>query len=440
MVTRAVYRAREQFLADGEIRHDLAGVVSPAVLRSWRRSRLSGARPEVNGLPLITDEPPATPLTSAAEPVLARLAEQFAGLRAGVLLSDRHAKVLRRWAPDLASLQRMDDTRSAAGASGAESVVGTNGIGTVAEERKPRMVVGPEHFADVFTNHVCIGAPIHHPLSRRFEGVVTLSADIQVASPLLLPLVMGIAREVEQRLLEQSSRKERMLLDAFLSASRRGGAVAVIGQDVFMVSPRAARLLRGVDPSALWLRLSEEITVGSRRTASTVQVGTTTASVLCEPLLLDAHLVGAVVEVDGEVSAARPAGPLGQPLRSLPPPAWTASELPGLPAAPSAAWREVVDGPAPRSTGGSRCSSWASPAPANSSCCAPCTVLREAATTSSRSSTWLARRAALRSRRALPVETDRARSFFAASTPWRKPAPQLCSPSSNSGSTEATYG
>lgn len=303
MVAKTICRAREQFLADGHIQHDLEAAVSPDVLRSWRRSRMSGVKAEVSGLPLVSAEAPASALTIAAEPVLARLAEQFAGIRAGVLLSDRNAHILRRWASDRRGLDHMDKTCSVVGACGAEDVIGTNGIGTVVEERQPSIVVGPEHFADLFMGHVCIGVPIHHPLSRRFEGVVTLSADVAVTSPLLLPLMVGTAREVEQRLLEHSSRKERMLLDAFLLASRRGSATAVIGEGVFMVGPRAAQLLRSIDPSALWFRLHNEFLGATKRT-SIVDTGDETVELTYEPVVVDDHLVGAVLDVVPESDLA----------------------------------------------------------------------------------------------------------------------------------------
>lgn len=350
MVTPAIYKAREQFLTEGHIRRDLAAAVSPEVLKSWRRSKLSGARPDAPGLTLVSEETRESALTMAAEPVVAKLVEQFSGIMAGVLLADRYAKVLRRWAPDLVSLERMDRTCSAVGASGAEAEVGTNGIGTVAEERKARIVLGPEHFADIFTNHACIGAPIHHPLSRKFEGILTLSTDVDIASPLLLPMVMSTAREIEQRLLERSSRKERVLLDAFLTASRKAAAVAVIGEGVFMVSPRASRQLRGIDPSELWLRLREEVSESGKRHSIVLDVSGGTVCLTCEPIVLDGQLVGAVLSIIAAVDLTLLEALKGTPTPKateamfndgLAPAGWLEAcrSLPGS----SAIWAEVMD-------------------------------------------------------------------------------------------------
>src|SRR5260370_41916039 len=99
-------------------------------------------------------------LCQAAEPVLCRLAQQLCGLAAGVLLSDRNARILRRWARDRSILPKMDRIQSDSGSSGSEELVGTNGIGTIVEDRKPHIVVGAEHFAEVLVTFTCVGAPI----------------------------------------------------------------------------------------------------------------------------------------------------------------------------------------------------------------------------------------------------------------------------------------
>jgi transcriptional regulator of acetoin/glycerol metabolism len=249
--------------------------------------------------------------------VLAHLAERFSGLRAGVLLSDRNARILRRWvAPDSGILPHMDRIASLAGSSGSEEWIGTNGIGTVAEDRRARMVVGPEHYAQVLSNFMCVGAPIINPLSRKLEGVVTLNSDVEAASPLLTPLMTSTAREIEQRLLEQASHRERVLLDAFLTANRSGASVAVVGEEVFMAGPRASRMLDGVDHSMLWELVSEAV-AGQRagRPGQIIQIsaGEHAITLRCSAVHEDGRLLGALIALEGIL---RPAGPPEPPLAS----------------------------------------------------------------------------------------------------------------------------
>lgn len=297
MFGRTVYQAREQFLSQGEVAENLQVAVRPEILRSWQRSKRSGARFDLPALPYTLDEAPDTPLTIATDPVISRLAEQLSDMCAGVLLSDRSSRIVRRWAPDFRFLQRLDQTASAVGFSGSEEFIGTNGIGTATEERQPRIVVGPEHFADVLTEFTCVGVPIRHPVTRRFEGVITLSARADASSPLLLPFFTGIAREIEQQLLEQATPTERRLLDAFLTASGRGRSVAVIGAGVLITGPRAARLLRGVDPTDAWPRLADELATGRDHVDARLDAVDGPVTARCEPLREDGRLIGALIDV-----------------------------------------------------------------------------------------------------------------------------------------------
>ncbi|MGH9091559.1 MAG: GAF domain-containing protein, partial [Acidimicrobiales bacterium] len=297
MFARTLYKAREQFLSQGELAENLQVAVRPEILRSWQRSKRSGARFDLPALPYTLDEAPDTPLTIATDPVISRLAEQLSDMCAGVLLSDRSSRIVRRWAPDIRFLQLLDQTASAVGFSGSEEFIGTNGIGTATEERQPRIVVGPEHFADVLTGFTCVGVPIRHPISRRFEGVITLSARADASSPLLLPFFTGIAHEIEQQLLEQATPRERLLLDAFLTASGRGRPVAVIGAGVLITGPKAARLLRGVDPTDAWPRLAEALASVHDHVDAQMEAVDGPVAVRCEPLRDDDRVIGALVDV-----------------------------------------------------------------------------------------------------------------------------------------------
>jgi transcriptional regulator of acetoin/glycerol metabolism len=306
--TRLLHRAREQFITTGELDRELAAVVRPEILTSWRRSRLSGASAVMDTLPDGAGVNTDTPLCRAAEPVLSRLAEQLSGLQAGLLLADRHARILARWAPQTSILPKMDRIASDSGSSGSEELVGTNGIGTIAEDRKPHLVAGAEHYSDMLSSFTCVGAPIFNPLSRKFEGIVTMNCDASEASPLLTSLIATTAKEVESRLLELSSRRERALLDAFLLAPRAGRAVAVIGDDVLLAGPHASTSLRALDHGLVWQLIREDV---RRRPSSDLLIVPTAdggvASLSYTPILLDDKVVGALIaRVDSGTAESAP--------------------------------------------------------------------------------------------------------------------------------------
>lgn len=336
--TREVRRARDQFLSDGDIGPDLARFVRPDILQSWRRSRLSGASMGVDVLPFEAEVNGDSALCQAAEPVLSRLAEELSGLQAGVLLSDRNARILRRWVPDTGILPKMDRIQSVSGSSGSEELVGTNGIGTIVEDRKPHIVVGAEHFAEVLVTFTCVGAPIFNPLSRRFEGVVTLNTDATEASPLLTSLIASTAQQIESRLLDLSSRRERALLDAFLIANRSGRAIAVVGHEVLLAGPQVTRMLRSFEQATIWQRIREEVS-DARGGEHVIIINSHNgpASLACTPVRLDTKLIGALVEVvtaGTEPRAVRASSGAGRPK------SWRAAEgrLPGA----SPAWQAVL--------------------------------------------------------------------------------------------------
>lgn len=335
--SRLLHRAREQFVIEGHLDSTLAAAVRPDILVSWRRSRLSGASSGIDVLPFQAEVMHETALCNAAEPILSRLAEQLSGLQAGVLLADRHARILRRWAPQTDILPKMDRIQSVAGSSGSEELVGTNGIGTIAEDQKPHMVVGAEHFAEMLSTFACVGAPIFNPLSRKFAGIVTLNCDATEASPLLTSLVATTAQEIESKLLHNSSRRERALLDSFLVANRSGRAVAVLGDEVLLAGPQVTRMLRSLDQGLVWQQIREG--VGRATHSERIVVGTQNgvAALTCTPIRLDDKLIGALVEViETPDEAPRPA--------ARPDPVATASWpeatlcLPGT----SPAWTEVL--------------------------------------------------------------------------------------------------
>ena len=93
---KAVFAARDQMLAAGRISDQLLRAVRPTVLQSWQRSMRSGARPDSPTLIYRGEQRVRNALQVAADPVLSRLAEQLAGLEAGVLLSDHEANIVRR--------------------------------------------------------------------------------------------------------------------------------------------------------------------------------------------------------------------------------------------------------------------------------------------------------------------------------------------------------
>ena len=138
-------RARTSFLVDDEVE---AGAVRDTILASWTRSREWDVDTDDVELSCEFDPEPDSPLTRAAEPVLADVADQLAGEPVSVILTDADGVVLERRTGDSALHQHLDQVWLAPGFSYAEKFVGTNGIGTALEGRGPAQVFGHEHYVE----------------------------------------------------------------------------------------------------------------------------------------------------------------------------------------------------------------------------------------------------------------------------------------------------
>ena len=316
--------AREQFACTGS-----AGTELPRlILESWSRSRLCGVPPDRREArfagALTTSE---TRLAHTVAPVLEGVAGRLRGTDTAVLLSDRSARILRRWTGDERMATLMDRVRAAEGFVLAEEQVGTNGVGTPLEAGEPVAVVGTAHYNEVFDEAACVGAPIRHPISRRVEGVISLTCRTADASPLQLAIVLGAVQEAEQRLLEQATARERRLLASLITARRRTAQPLVcVGEDIVLATPAAARLLEGVDQGLLWDRARRTLADGRGESPLALDDDAPLRAT-CEAVLDDGAVVGVLIEVTQP--SPRPAGR---------PPAARLGDLAGA----SAAWRRVT--------------------------------------------------------------------------------------------------
>lgn len=320
---KSVHAAREQLLSDGAVSQHLQRAVRPEVLRSWRRSLMSGAAVQNSALIYNGEHRARQALRQAADPVVSRLAEQLSGLEAGLLLSDHQATVVQRWVADATIQPMMDRIHSDVGFNISEETIGTNGVGSVIETGGPIQISGPEHLAEALWPFTCVGVPVHHPITRRLEGVITMNCRAETGNPLLTPLMTSTAQEVESRLLAQATCTERQLLDEYLTAlGTRRAPVAAVGEDIFIAGPRVTELLEGIDRAMLWEHV-RAVALGSRADSNDYGFSTERFRIArCDPVHDAGQVIGALVEF--EVPAHRteentpPEPTLARPTVSLP--------------------------------------------------------------------------------------------------------------------------
>lgn len=237
----------------------------PDIELSWHRSRLAGVDPVTAPLGLTAQEvDDRSALLAAADPVLSRLHDDLAETGHVVFLTDRACAVVHRWTDSRRAESALDGLGAAVGVSLAEEVLGTNAPGTATETGRPIAVHGEEHFADDLKRFSCFGLPVRHPVTRRIEGVLDVTAVAERADPLLAPLLRRAVADIEERLLDAGRAAEKHLLRAYQAAARRGSAVVALDDEVVVANRAALDLLSPADYAALRLVVRDLTGAGVR--------------------------------------------------------------------------------------------------------------------------------------------------------------------------------
>jgi transcriptional regulator of acetoin/glycerol metabolism len=245
------------------------------IAASWRRASLAGVEEAGSFERLVPcDIDRNSSLLVGAGPVLDQLESSLTGTGYSTILGDRECRIVRRWFDDPHTRESFDALNLREGASLLEDTVGTNALGTVFETRHPVVVHGAEHFAEPLRRFSCYGHPIRHPLTRRIEGVLDISAVVETANPLLPPIIARAVHDIEQRLLGGSRISEKSLLAAFQEASgHRKHAVLAIGEDIVMSNQAASDLLSPSDIALLRVLAEDPPATGTSALRLTLETG-----------------------------------------------------------------------------------------------------------------------------------------------------------------------
>jgi transcriptional regulator of acetoin/glycerol metabolism len=311
--------ARGRFLAGKPV---APGQVRQMILASWWRSRRWNVAADHIDLSPVPDPGLGTPLIRSALPVLRSLLENLEGQPVSVILADARGVVLSRLTADHDLERHLDGVQLLPGCSYAEESVGTNGIGTALESGQSARVVGHEHYAEHLEDLADAAVPVHHPISGRTVGAVSLTCWRKDASELLLVLAQSAAGQIMQAMLTDCSAQEVQLLQEYLGACRRtGGIVFALSTDLVMMNDNARDVLDPGDQAALLGHAAEALATGH---LGGVDVGLptgATARMYCRPLRGPGQrrLPGGVVQVKLGGLASQPGPqPAAQPRRLLP--------------------------------------------------------------------------------------------------------------------------
>ena len=300
---REIAAARDAFLDDGTE----SPLVRAKTLRAWRRSRAAGAAHE--GAPRITalGEIDRDGLVlRAAEPVVSAVMSRLGTADFAIMVTDRDARIVGRWASGRTMEALLDDMSVLPGAVFDESVIGSTGLGTVLEDRGTSIVDGAEHYNRCFDPVLAVGTPIVHPGTGCIEGALDLVCPTGASPEIMVALIERAARDAGERLLSGYAAEDRALLDAFLRSKSRGPRrpVAAVNGRMVMANHLAGPLV-GSGPSwVLWERVRTALSSHQSSLRLTVDGGDT-LDVEVQPVDSSDSTAGGLLQLPSTRSTSR---------------------------------------------------------------------------------------------------------------------------------------
>lgn len=276
------------------------------ILESWGRCVRVGLEPERLVVPYESDVDEDGRLSWAASPVIDRVADDLRGTPMALLLADERGQVLVRRPGNRAVEDRLDRIQLAPGFLYSEDSVGTNAIGTAIARRGEAVVHGPEHFADALIEMACSAITVRDPNSGRVLGTVDVTCDAEHASPLMLALAKGVAWEIEQRLLGDSTLDERILRERFLKARRRAREpLVVINEHTMLVNSAAAGIVQASDRERIWHAVAGALNGGQPDSSQLSLASGRSVAIRSEPVRDGARLIGGLIRLNTGSGRAR---------------------------------------------------------------------------------------------------------------------------------------
>lgn len=246
--------AKADLLAGGLVsfRPDASTVPQP-IERSWRRSVSLGVSPTMTGSADVVDDIADDELLTAARPVITALAADLADQRVAVVLCDAGGRIIDRVVRSASQRRRLDAAGAVIGSDFSEQAIGTNGLGSVIEDRAPLFVQGAEHFSEALEEITCAGVPILDPRTRRVRGSLSLTSMASDSNPLMLTLTHAAVRDIETRLLGGRDQGLHDLASAFAIASRgQHGAIALLTPRTVLANTAGLPYVSPANHAAIW--------------------------------------------------------------------------------------------------------------------------------------------------------------------------------------------
>ena len=203
-------------------------------------------------------------LLSASGPVTGRLERDLEGTGLAVIISDERGHVVDRRCTNDAIRPYLDAAMLTPGRVADLDEHATSALEIALRDRVPAVLVGGEHASPALKTLATAAAPIVDQTTGHLFGALMLVWQADATGALVLFVARESAREIEQRLVDGRSLRERKLREAFLHARRRArGPLVLVNDTVLMSNARAASLFDDRDRRLLWATASRAAESGA---------------------------------------------------------------------------------------------------------------------------------------------------------------------------------
>ncbi len=241
-------RAHSTFLDNGRIP---GGLLPKTIERSWTRCAELGLPADrirdlnrLSEADISREHERASSLISHFTPVMDHLYQQIAHTNSMVILSDEDGLILHSIGdPDFIS--KAESVALQPGVSWAETLKGTNAIGTAIVEKAPVTVFAAQHY--VMRNHflTCSASPIFNPYGK-MVGILDITGDYRSHQHHTMALVSMAVQMIESRLFAMQFPNEVIVSfhpDAHYLGSLSEGKLAFSASGEFIAGNSAAKQL-----------------------------------------------------------------------------------------------------------------------------------------------------------------------------------------------------
>lgn len=243
---KKIEKAWKKYVAGDAVIPERIDGVRQEIVESWRRSK-AHANPfdsQVRTLSKTDFERSLQEnalLIKIAFPYLVDFYECLQNTNYQILLADKNGCQLKRISKDEQLDEFSNRKQILAGTLFSEEVVGTNGIGLCLAIKKPMMVLGPEHFNQIYSTVVCYAAPIYDP-ERNLIGCININGPLDAFEPLIMGMLRSAVSGIEK---EFQLTKSYNMLDQTLE-SLTSGVVLLDSQGQILHYNKLATKLLGL--------------------------------------------------------------------------------------------------------------------------------------------------------------------------------------------------